>query len=60
MNQTWFRLLSFFRSIVPQEDKLDVSTPEMYSSFIPNGRPGPLGLSLGDPELNVSQVTTER
>ncbi|XP_034456396.1 semaphorin-6D-like isoform X2 [Hippoglossus hippoglossus] len=47
----------------PKEDKLDVSTPKMYSSFIPNGRsephlhsPGHQGLSLGDPELNVSQV----
>ncbi|RVE75218.1 hypothetical protein OJAV_G00014380, partial [Oryzias javanicus] len=46
----------------PTEDKLDVSTPKMYSSFIPNGRaephlhtPGHQGLQLGDPELSLSQ-----
>uniref|UniRef100_A0A087Y001 Sema domain, transmembrane domain (TM), and cytoplasmic domain, (semaphorin) 6Ca n=1 Tax=Poecilia formosa TaxID=48698 RepID=A0A087Y001_POEFO len=46
----------------PKDDKLDVSTPKMYSSFIPNGRaephlhtPGHQGLQLGDPELNLSQ-----
>uniref|UniRef100_A0A8C8DZG9 Sema domain, transmembrane domain (TM), and cytoplasmic domain, (semaphorin) 6Ca n=1 Tax=Oryzias sinensis TaxID=183150 RepID=A0A8C8DZG9_9TELE len=46
----------------PKEDKLDVSTPKMYSSFIPNGRaephlhdPGHQGLQLGDPELSLSQ-----
>ncbi|XP_035038184.2 semaphorin-6D isoform X2 [Hippoglossus stenolepis] len=50
----------------PKEDKLDVSTPKMYSSFIPNGRsephlhsPGHQGLSLGDPELNVSQSLSQ-
>ncbi|XP_069372580.1 semaphorin-6D-like isoform X3 [Paralichthys olivaceus] len=47
----------------PKEDKLDTSIPKMYSSFIPNGRsephlhsPGQQGLSLGDPELSLSQV----
>uniref|UniRef100_A0A3B4T9W7 Sema domain, transmembrane domain (TM), and cytoplasmic domain, (semaphorin) 6Ca n=1 Tax=Seriola dumerili TaxID=41447 RepID=A0A3B4T9W7_SERDU len=46
----------------PKEDKLDVSTPKMYSSFIPNGRaephlhtPGHQGLPLGDPDLSLSQ-----
>ncbi|XP_023200855.1 semaphorin-6D-like isoform X2 [Xiphophorus maculatus] len=46
----------------PKDDKLDVSTPKMYSSFIPNGRaephlhtPGHQGLQLGDPDLNLSQ-----
>ncbi|XP_036949723.1 semaphorin-6D-like isoform X2 [Acanthopagrus latus] len=46
----------------PKEDKLDVSTPKMYSSFIPNGRsephlhsPAHQGLPLGDPELSLSQ-----
>ncbi|XP_069580896.1 semaphorin-6D-like, partial [Brachyistius frenatus] len=46
----------------PKEDKLDVSTPKMYSSFIPNGRAEPplhatghQGLPLGDPELSLSQ-----
>uniref|UniRef100_A0A3P8SUX5 Sema domain-containing protein n=1 Tax=Amphiprion percula TaxID=161767 RepID=A0A3P8SUX5_AMPPE len=45
------------------KDKLDVSTPKMYSSFIPNGRaephlhtPGHQGLPLGDPDLSLSQV----
>lgn len=49
--------------VFPQEDKLDVSTPKMYSSFIPNGRsephlhsPAHQGLPLGDPELSLSQV----
>uniref|UniRef100_A0A3B3DCS8 Sema domain, transmembrane domain (TM), and cytoplasmic domain, (semaphorin) 6Ca n=1 Tax=Oryzias melastigma TaxID=30732 RepID=A0A3B3DCS8_ORYME len=48
----------------PKEDKLDVSTPKMYSSFIPNGRaephlhtPGHQGLQLGDPELSLSQLS---
>ncbi|KAL0962308.1 hypothetical protein UPYG_G00338420 [Umbra pygmaea] len=42
----------------PKEEKLDMSTPKMYSSFIPNGKehtPGRHGMSLGDPELNLSQ-----
>ncbi|XP_041759168.1 semaphorin-6D isoform X2 [Coregonus clupeaformis] len=42
----------------PKEEKLDVSTPKMYSSFIPSGKehtPGRHGLSLGDPDLNLSQ-----
>lgn len=46
-----------------QDEKLDVSTPKMYSSFIPNGRAEPhlhtprhQGLQLGDPNLNLSQV----
>lgn len=40
-----------------------MSTPKMYSSFIPNGRaehhlhsPVHQGLPLGDPELSLSQV----
>uniref|UniRef100_A0A3B4TAE5 Sema domain, transmembrane domain (TM), and cytoplasmic domain, (semaphorin) 6Ca n=1 Tax=Seriola dumerili TaxID=41447 RepID=A0A3B4TAE5_SERDU len=48
----------------PKEDKLDVSTPKMYSSFIPNGRaephlhtPGHQGLPLGDPDLSLSQLS---
>lgn len=55
--------LLFFCIVFLQEDKLDVSTPKMYSSFIPNGRaeshlhtPGHQGLQLGDPELSLSQV----
>ncbi|XP_011479227.2 semaphorin-6D isoform X1 [Oryzias latipes] len=50
----------------PKEDKLDVSTPKMYSSFIPNGRaephlhdPGHQGLQLGDPELSLSQSLSQ-
>ncbi|KAM3858085.1 semaphorin-6D-like [Diretmus argenteus] len=46
----------------PKDDKLDVSTPKMYSSFIPNGRgephlhtPGHQGLPPGDPDLSLSQ-----
>uniref|UniRef100_A0A6Q2Z2J0 Sema domain-containing protein n=1 Tax=Esox lucius TaxID=8010 RepID=A0A6Q2Z2J0_ESOLU len=42
----------------PKEEKLDMSTPKMYSSFIPNGKdhtPGRHGMSLGDPDLNLSQ-----
>uniref|UniRef100_A0A3Q4I5B2 Sema domain, transmembrane domain (TM), and cytoplasmic domain, (semaphorin) 6Ca n=1 Tax=Neolamprologus brichardi TaxID=32507 RepID=A0A3Q4I5B2_NEOBR len=46
------------------KDKLDVSTPKMYSSFIPNGRaehhlhsPVHQGLPLGDPELSLSQLS---
>uniref|UniRef100_A0A8C7QNU5 Sema domain-containing protein n=1 Tax=Oncorhynchus mykiss TaxID=8022 RepID=A0A8C7QNU5_ONCMY len=42
----------------PKEEKLDVSTPKMYSSFVPNGKehtPGRHGMSLGDPDLNLSQ-----
>uniref|UniRef100_A0A672FKX4 Sema domain-containing protein n=1 Tax=Salarias fasciatus TaxID=181472 RepID=A0A672FKX4_SALFA len=43
----------------PAKDKLDVSTPKMYSSFIPNGCPSPHllppGLQLEDPELSLSQ-----
>lgn len=53
----------FFCLVFLQEDKLDVSTPKMYSSFIPNGRSEPhlhtprhQGLQLGDPELSLSQV----
>ncbi|CAK6982058.1 semaphorin-6D-like [Scomber scombrus] len=43
----------------PKEDKLDVSTPQMYSSFIPNGlaelqSPGPPGPALGDLSLSQS------
>ncbi|XP_071230059.1 semaphorin-6D-like isoform X1 [Salvelinus alpinus] len=41
-----------------KEEKLDVSTPKMYSSFVPNGKehtPGRHGMSLGDPDLNLSQ-----
>ncbi|KAM7373753.1 hypothetical protein PAMP_008582 [Pampus punctatissimus] len=45
-----------------KEDKRDVSTPKMYSSFIPNGQaephlhtPGHQGLSLGEPDLSLSQ-----
>lgn len=40
-----------------------MSTPKMYSSFIPNGHsephlhsPANQGLPLGDPELSLSQV----
>ncbi|XP_017285214.1 semaphorin-6D isoform X2 [Kryptolebias marmoratus] len=50
----------------PKDEKLDVSTPKMYSSFIPNGRaephlhtPGHQGLQLGDPDLNLSQADGE-
>ncbi|XP_054462618.1 semaphorin-6D-like [Anoplopoma fimbria] len=50
----------------PKEDKLDVSTPKMYSSFIPNGRaephlhpPGHQGLQLGDPDLSLSQSLSQ-
>ncbi|XP_056154024.1 semaphorin-6D-like [Lampris incognitus] len=45
----------------PKEEKLTVSTPKMYSSFIPNGRTEPLrppahqGLPLGDPDRSLSQ-----
>ncbi|CAB1351073.1 unnamed protein product [Coregonus sp. 'balchen'] len=42
----------------PKEEKLDVSTPKMYSAFIPNGKehtPGRHRMSLGDPDLNLSQ-----
>uniref|UniRef100_A0A3Q0RD61 Sema domain, transmembrane domain (TM), and cytoplasmic domain, (semaphorin) 6Ca n=1 Tax=Amphilophus citrinellus TaxID=61819 RepID=A0A3Q0RD61_AMPCI len=46
------------------KDKLDVSTPKMYSSFIPNSRaehhlhsPAHQGLPLGDPELSLSQLS---
>uniref|UniRef100_A0A4W5NE22 Sema domain, transmembrane domain (TM), and cytoplasmic domain, (semaphorin) 6Ca n=1 Tax=Hucho hucho TaxID=62062 RepID=A0A4W5NE22_9TELE len=42
----------------PKEEKLDVSTPKMYSSFIPSGKehtPDRHGMSLGDPDLNLSQ-----
>lgn len=52
-----------FLLCVPQEDKMDVSAPKMYSSFIPNGHsephlhsPAHQGLPLGDPELSLSQV----
>ncbi|XP_047239426.1 semaphorin-6D-like isoform X2 [Girardinichthys multiradiatus] len=45
-----------------RDDQLEVSSPKMYSSFIPNGRaephlhtPGHQGLQLGDPDLNLSQ-----
>ncbi|KAM6973493.1 semaphorin-6D-like [Aplochiton taeniatus] len=49
----------------PKDEKLDISTPKMYSSFIPNGR-GELHLhtpgghqvalsSLVDPDLSLSQ-----
>ncbi|XP_034534517.1 uncharacterized protein DDB_G0271670-like, partial [Notolabrus celidotus] len=48
------------------EDKLDMSTPKMYSSFIPNGRAEPhlhtpvhQGLQLGDPDLNLSQSLSQ-
>ncbi|XP_075931743.1 semaphorin-6C-like [Anarhichas minor] len=50
----------------PKEDKLDVSTPRMYSSFIPNGRaephlhtPAHQGLQLGDPDLSLSQSLSQ-
>ncbi|KAM6899682.1 semaphorin-6D-like [Xenentodon cancila] len=50
----------------PKEDKLDVSTPKMYSSFIPNGRAEPhlhtplqQGLQLGDPDLSLSQSLSQ-
>ncbi|XP_041810731.1 semaphorin-6D-like [Chelmon rostratus] len=50
----------------PKEDKLDMSTPKMYSSFIPNGRsephlhtPGHQGLPLGDPDLSLSQSLSQ-
>lgn len=43
-----------------------MSTPKMYSSFIPNGRaehhlhsPVHQSLPLGDPELSLSQVGSE-
>ncbi|XP_029298726.1 semaphorin-6D-like [Cottoperca gobio] len=49
-----------------QEDKLDMSTPKMYSSFIPNGlaepqlhTPGHQGLLLGDPDLSLSQSLSQ-
>ncbi|KAM3595639.1 uncharacterized protein V6R79_000468 [Siganus canaliculatus] len=37
----------------PKDDKLDASTPKMYSSFIPNGHsePGHQGALLGDARL---------
>ncbi|MEQ2207601.1 hypothetical protein XENOCAPTIV_015407, partial [Xenoophorus captivus] len=45
-----------------QDDQLEVSSPKMYSSFIPNGRAEPhlhtprhQGVQLGDPDLNLSQ-----
>ncbi|XP_026205502.1 semaphorin-6D-like isoform X2 [Anabas testudineus] len=50
----------------PKEDKLDMSTPKMYSSFIPNGQAEPhlhtpvhQGLPLGDPDLSLSQADGE-
>ncbi|XP_049457491.1 semaphorin-6D-like isoform X1 [Epinephelus fuscoguttatus] len=50
----------------PKDDKLDVSTPKMYSSFIPNSRaephlhtPGHQGLPLGDPDLSLSQSLSQ-
>ncbi|XP_074542941.1 semaphorin-6D-like isoform X2 [Halichoeres trimaculatus] len=50
----------------PKEEKLDMSTPKMYSSFIPNGRAEPhlhtpvhQGLQLGDPDLNLSQSLSQ-
>ncbi|KAF3706865.1 Semaphorin-6D Precursor [Channa argus] len=50
----------------PKEDKLDVSTPKMYSSFIPNGQAEPhlhtpvhQGLPLGDPDLSLSQSLSQ-
>ncbi|XP_035849096.1 semaphorin-6D-like [Sander lucioperca] len=49
----------------PKEDKLDMSTPKMYSSFIPNGggephlhTPRHPGL-LGDPDLSLSQSLSQ-
>lgn len=52
-----------FSFVCVQEDKLDMSTPKMYSSFIPNGQAEPhlhtpvhQGLPLGDPDLSLSQV----
>lgn len=36
-----------------QDDKLDVSTPKLYSSFIPNGHSE---APLGDGDLSLSQV----
>uniref|UniRef100_A0A665U3L7 Sema domain, transmembrane domain (TM), and cytoplasmic domain, (semaphorin) 6D n=1 Tax=Echeneis naucrates TaxID=173247 RepID=A0A665U3L7_ECHNA len=48
----------------PKEEKLDVSTSKMYSSFIPNGQasphlhtPGHRGPQLEDPELSLSQLS---
>ncbi|KAM9738028.1 semaphorin-6D-like isoform 2-T3 [Menidia menidia] len=50
----------------PKEDKLDVPTPKMYSSFIPNGQAEPhlhtprhQGLQLGDPDLSLSQSLSQ-
>ncbi|KAM4540133.1 semaphorin-6C-like isoform 1-T7 [Odontesthes bonariensis] len=50
----------------PKEDKLDVPTPKLYSSFIPNGQaephlhtPGHQGLQLGDPDLSLSQSLSQ-
>ncbi|MEQ2300165.1 hypothetical protein AMECASPLE_022526, partial [Ameca splendens] len=49
-----------------RDDQLEVSSPKMYSSFIPNGRaephlhtPGHQGLQLGDPDLNLSQSISQ-
>ncbi|XP_029369588.1 semaphorin-6D-like [Echeneis naucrates] len=50
----------------PKEEKLDVSTSKMYSSFIPNGQasphlhtPGHRGPQLEDPELSLSQSLSQ-
>ncbi|KAM9385905.1 LOW QUALITY PROTEIN: semaphorin-6D-like [Pholidichthys leucotaenia] len=50
----------------PKEDRLDVSTPKMYSSLILNGHGSPhlhspahQGLPLGDPELSLSQSLSQ-
>ncbi|XP_041867514.1 semaphorin-6D-like [Melanotaenia boesemani] len=50
----------------PKDDKLDVSTPKMYSSFIPNGQAEPHHhsprhqvLQLGDPDLSLSQSLSQ-
>ncbi|XP_040928915.1 LOW QUALITY PROTEIN: semaphorin-6D-like [Betta splendens] len=50
----------------PKDEKLDMSTPKMYSSFIPNGRASPhlhspmqKGLALGDPDLSLSQSLSQ-
>lgn len=52
---------------VLQEDKLEVSSPQMYSSFIPNGLSQPHGRSHGlrglvaaDGELDLPQVSRHR
>ncbi|XP_076020525.1 semaphorin-6D-like [Genypterus blacodes] len=50
----------------PKEHNLDMSTPKLYSSFIPNGltephlqAPGHQSLPQGDPDLSLSQSLSQ-